>query len=194
MSISALTVSNRPEWIPFCKHQVQKQTLPVAEHIIIDGTGLTIGAARTKALEVASHPLVAWFDDDDWASPWRIERAAKWFEHYEVVAVGNVSGWMVSTSFADHCALRYPGYGNIIFNGGVFRANRMPRQFQPISNGEDVEWVRGGLDGAYITIGEIQHAWLCHEKNQVNKATRHTFDCPLPPEILITDWERRLIP
>lgn len=194
--ISALTVSNRSEWMDFCRHQVGKQSFPAAEHIVIDGSQyVTIGEARTAALAQATQPWLAWFDDDDWQHPDRLLRAKEWFEHDSVVSVGNRSGWMVSTGFAPRCALRYPGYGTNIFNGSVFRTSAAPHQFQAVSRGEDVSWVvELERNGTIVTTHPLQHVWLCHERNIVNQAQRHVFEEPLPSEVVITAQERALIP
>lgn len=194
--ISCLTVSNRPEWHPWCKHQVQKQNEDfVGEHIIIDGALYkTIGAARNAALEAANYPFVAWFDDDDWSDPYRLERAVGWL-HDGAIMVGNSSSWLVDSRLEGNCALEYPGYGQVIFNGGLFHKYHMPYKFDLCSLGEDFEWVRrGARQGACVIIPELQHAWLCHGKNIVNNTKKHTFEHTLPGVVRITDEERSLIP
>lgn len=194
--ISCLTVSNRPEWHPWVKHQVGKQHQDlVGEHIIIDGSRYaTIGEARTAALEASRHTFVAWFDDDDWSSAIRLDRALYWLLEGAVM-VGNVSSWMLDSRLEGACALEYPGYGHVIFNGGVFAKGRMPKTFQSSNQGEDIDWVRrGALQGPAVLLPELQQAWLCHDKNVVNSRGRRLFEHTLPGVVRITDEERRLIP
>lgn len=209
--ISCLTISNRPEWHPWCRHQVAKQVgFKNPEHIIVDGSQYkTIGEARSVALAMASQPFVAWFDDDDWSHPERLRRSARWLfadldgeglgylwdPDQRPIMVGNSSAWLLDARLKGHCALHYPGYGQVIFNGGVFSRERMPQRFLECNNGEDFEWVKAGaLQGACVLIPELQHAWLCHGKNIVNTASRLIFEHTLPGIIQITDEERKLIP
>ncbi len=194
--ISCLTVSNRPEWHPWVKHQVEKQHRDfVGEHIIIDGSLYrTIGEARSAALKAALFTFIAWFDDDDWSSPARLERGAYWILQ-NAVMVGNASGWMIDSKLEGQCALEYPGYGHVIFNGGVFSKGYMPKTFQHSSEGEDIDWVRrGAREGPCVLIPELQQAWLCHNKNVVNSTSKRIFEHTLPGVIRITDEERKLIP
>jgi hypothetical protein len=193
--VACLTVTNRPRWIPWVTHQVKKQTYGNVEHMVIDGSRYSsIGEARSAALKSTAARYIAWFDDDDWSAPERVTRAMDWVV-MGAGAVGNLSSWFVDVALGMKPAVRYPGYGHVIFNGAVFDRTKMPAKFAPLSQGEDVRWVSTGATMApHVSICELQHVWLCHGENVTNKATFHTFDSPLPVSCDITDEERRLIP
>lgn len=193
--VAALTVTNRPRWIPWVNHQVAKQTYENIEHVVVDGSKYgSVGEARNAALAQTAARYVAWFDDDDWSHPDRIRRAMDWVI-MGAGAVGNLSSWLVNATLKDPCACLYPGYGYVIFNGAVFDRQKMPRAFQRSSSGEDVQWVKTGSERApHVSIPELQHVWLCHSQNVVNRASLHVFDYPLPSVVSITAEERGLIP
>lgn len=192
--ISCLTVTNRPEWRAWVNHQVAKQTTSADfEHIVIEtGPGETIGAARTRALKAAKYETIAWFDDDDWSHPDRLAIAREYLGSF-IDAVGNYSSFMIDAKSL-RC-LRYPGYGRMIFNGGVFRKSNYPESFSNVSQGEDLEWIIRARGTREVVIRDmVMSAWLCHEKNITNPARVHVFDLDLPRGIQITDKERALIP
>lgn len=193
--IACLTVTNRPRWIPWVSHQVSKQTYPWTEHVIVDGSQYqTIGEARNVALSKTGARYIAWFDDDDWSHPERLQRAMDW-SIMGAGAVGNLKSWLIDSKLGPKCAMRYQGYGHVIFNGALFDRTQMPPKFQLCSQAEDIVWVAGGAQqGVHISIPALQHAWLCHEENIVNKSKLYTFDHRLPSEVFITEIERALIP
>jgi glycosyltransferase involved in cell wall biosynthesis len=193
--VACLTVTNRPRWIPWVNHQVSKQTYENTTHVVIDGSKYdSIGEARNAALASTQAKYVAWFDDDDWSHPDRIRRAMDWVM-MGAGACGNLSSWLVDAKLGPKCSLIYPGYGYVIFNGAVFDRTKMPVRFTASSSGEDVQWVSSGAKRApHVSIPELQHVWLCHGQNVVNRASLHVFDYPLPSDAAITAEERGLIP
>lgn len=102
-TVAALVVTNRPAFIPWWKHQIEKQTRQVDEVIVVDnradlstpwiaggcqgplGGGwfakhvpptTSLGEMRQVALDLCDSDIVMWFDDDDWYHPRRVELLA----------------------------------------------------------------------------------------------------------------------
>jgi hypothetical protein len=107
--------------------------------------------------------------------------------------VGNYTSYMIDAKTLQ--CFRYPGYGRMIFNGGVFNKQAFPAAFSNQNQGEDLEWVLRARNANEVVVRDtILQAWLCHEQNITNPARVHVFDLDLPKGIQITDEERSLIP
>lgn len=101
-TVAVLVVTNRPDFIPWWTHQIQKQTRRVDEVVVVtnaadpsaylDGTisqrcgapdtlvywqppesWVSLGWMRQKALDLCHSDIVLWMDDDDWYHPKRVE-------------------------------------------------------------------------------------------------------------------------
>lgn len=198
-TVACLVCTNRPEWEPWWRMQIGKQTIPKHElRVIVDDSSNTLPEKRTWLMGAALDsraPFVAWFDDDDWADPARLEGAVEILEATGTFdAVGNVRSRFVSVE--SRLTIQYQAPEGIIFNGAVFRASTCPRTFAKgrlVS--EDTEWLeRWHRDGPnYIIASEPMHFWMCHRKNITNRVTERSFRSPLPPET-ITEEEWRLVP
>jgi len=69
-------VTNRPRFAPWVAWNYAKQTGTVERELVtVQGApeGGTLTADRARALELATGSHVAWFDDDDWQHPQRLE-------------------------------------------------------------------------------------------------------------------------
>ncbi len=195
--VACLTVTNRPEWMPFCKFQVAKQVgFSDAAHVVLDGRE-GIAGARTACLYTARKlgaRYVAWFDDDDWSSPQRLLQGVSALEDNPAFsAIGNVRSWFISTD--TRRGLEYQAPEGLIFNGAVFRLDRMPKDFaRGLVVGEDTDWLNRwqATHPSYHVTGHYMHAWLCHKRNVTNRSDTKAFD--QTPPAFITDAEWGLVP
>lgn len=193
--VACLTVTNRPEWGAFCRHQVEKQTHSPKKHIIVSGAG-NIASLRNVALERARDAgakYVAWFDDDDWSHPERLYWSVANLELGHGVAVGNVRAWFISS--VTRRGTLYQAPEGIVFNGAVFSLRSVPARFDESRQvGEDTDWLDRWQQTApaYSIVGLPLHAWLCHRRNVTNRIDTRTFE-EHPPQLLSKeDW--RLVP
>lgn len=196
--VAALTVTNRPAWSSFNRYQLQKQVgFGDAKHIIVQEEGARIAELRNIALREATRcgaRYIAWFDDDDWSSPQRLLQGVSALEDNPALsAVGNVRSWFIATD--TKMGLEYQAPEGLIFNGAVFRLDRMPASFASgMVVGEDTDWLcRWQMSHpSYHVTGHYMHAWLCHRQNITNRSDTKAFD-QLPPPFLTQD-EWRLVP
>lgn len=71
-----LCCTNRPHFAKWVAWNYAKQSGPVErELVLVEGPpeGGTLTADRQRALELATGSHIAWFDDDDWQHPQRLE-------------------------------------------------------------------------------------------------------------------------
>lgn len=192
--VACLTVTNRPEWGPFCRFQVAKQVgFSDAMHIIVSDERATIATLRSYALADARRHrarYVAWFDDDDWSSPQRLlQGVAALEDNPSLAAFGNVRSWFISTD--TKMGLEYQAPEGIIFNGAVFRLDRVPQDFKAaLVVGEDTEWLgRFHMTRpSYFITGHYLHAWLCHRRNITNRSDTKAFDQTPPTFLSAVEW------
>lgn len=195
--VACLTVTNRPHWRKFVEHQVDKQAgCSSRTHLVVENPP-TIAAGRTLLLKQARElraKYVAWFDDDDWANPFRLTFALNRFAlSPDICAFGNVRSFFVST--ATRRGLEYHAPEGIIFNGAVFELACVPEAFdEALVVGEDTAWLDRWMASlpSYYVNGIPMHAWLCHGENVTNRASARTFEQSLPFVISDDDW--RLVP
>lgn len=196
--VACLTVTNRPEWSPFCRYQVGKQIgFSDAKHIIISQHGASIATLRCYAMAEAvavRAKYVAWFDDDDWSSPQRLMQGVSALEDNPALAAfGNVRSWFIAADTRQ--GLEYQAPEGIIFNGAVFRLDRVPIEFAVgLTVGEDTDWLARfhRTRPSYFITGHYMHAWLCHRRNITNRSDTKAFD--MTPPVLLTKTEWDLVP
>lgn len=191
-TVACLCATNRPEWLPFLRHQYEKQTWAAKELFIDDGDGL-IPEKRTRLIRRAKEAgfgYIAWFDDDDWQNPMRLELSQ--VPPY-TDAFGNVCSYFVSVESG--MGIRYQAPEGIIFNGAVFRTEKCPDTFsRALHTGEDTDWLTRWhrRKPTYIIYGQPLQMWLCHRKNVTNRVETRSFH--ESPPALITEAEWRLVP
>lgn len=208
-TVACLVCTNRPEWSPWWEEQWSKQQTG-ASLLVYDSTGADSIPSKRNGLiakaVVSGADYVAWFDDDDWSSPHRIQRCVEIMERDpSISAVGNVESWFVDALSNEHDTYRgrpvpgathYHAPEGIIFNGAVWRLGAVPHTFnEALTTGEDTEWIGRWLKTKpnYVILGEPLSLWLCHQKNVTNRANTRSFDQRLPSG-LITDEEWALVP
>ncbi len=207
MLVSCLTVTNRPEWLPWVEYQVSKQQSPRAqvEHLIDDGGG-TVGEKRTRLLARAQGDLIAWFDDDDWSHPCRLQTGVYYLRDTESLAcVGNWRSRFVSLrdivmALPQVRCREHQSHEGVIFNGAVYRTAIVPTSFEPISQREDTFWqqqLHTRQRNFMVYERDLMHFWLSHKKNVTNGESQVDFnsiitDLPLDKneqKILREVWE-----
>lgn len=136
--------------------------------------GTWVYAKRNQGLAAAQGRLVAWFDDDDWQHPSRLEVAL------EGQGAGKNAWVSPETWFVDlHTLLGAPyshSKSHWVFNGCV-----VPREvcgtFPRLRKGSDTPWlgrVRRLLGATPRRVAYYEHcvtALLCHERNISNPRT-----------------------
>jgi len=177
--------------MPWVKYQFDKQGRIDAELVIVSGAS-GISAGRTEAMQRARGEFIAWFDDDDWQHPGKLELAMMVLKPNGrmVSAAGTRHAYMYSVS-TGKASLYESTYEPIIFNSAVYRKNSVPQNFDSsLITGEDTDWHERWLRTrpTYVTLGQPTHAWLCHGKNITNKDTSRFFELANP--IPFDDWER----
>lgn len=175
MKISCLAVTNRPEFRAWLLWNYEKQTHADKELILIEGDRDVVHA-RNAALARSRGDAVAWFDDDDWSHPKRLEIAAR--------TLGQQPGVFGSSrsAFIDLLSGRVQQLertGGVLFNGAVVSAP-YPALIAP-GPAEDVRWLDACREGwtAEARAQKPMHFWLCHAKNMVNTRRRHTYPEPI---------------
>ena len=213
--ISCLCVTHeRPEFMPWLEHQFWKQVGSCIdkELIIIDSSAVPyvglgadvrvihrpdlpgISAKRTLALKITRDEFITWFDDDDWQHPYKLKGALNLFRDISNIdAVGSRTALMYST-LTGKCSYYESRYEPIIFNSAVYRKSEVPPTFnESLVTGEDTDWQMRFFETKpnFITLGEPQHAWLCHTKNVTNKSSSKFFE--RANTIPFDDWEREFL-
>lgn len=216
--ISCLCVTHeRPEFMPWLEHQFLKQFCypwgvprpsPRAELLIVDSSAVPwvsaigrvlhardapgISAKREIALRGSVGDFITWFDDDDWQHPYKITTACDILELQGGVgeAVGSRTALMYST-LTGKCSYYESRYEPIIFNSATYLKSAVPPTFnEALVTGEDTDWQLRfyASHPNFVTLGEPQHAWLCHTKNITNKSSSKFFTQPCT--IPFDEWER----
>lgn len=197
--ISCLCVTEgRGAFSPWLLWGFKRQTWPNKELVVIDSSarplesddpavrvirapaGTNIPTKRNLALDAAQGELVAWFDDDDWQHPQRLELLAPLILEQTAFA-GPTRSWFVDL-FAERCR-RYEGHSSIIFNSALFR--RALAQSVRFDEGRhrasDTLWLRelGKVGHGERVNGPALTVWLCHDGNISNPRQRRAFPHPL---------------
>lgn len=195
--VACLVVTNRPEWMPFCYHQIEKQVGEFDKRtIVVAGEG-SIPEKRNEALARARGEgcdYFAWFDDDDWSSPERLFCAHRdLYTLPHLSAVGSGRAWFCDPKTS--MGTRYQAPEGIIFNGAVFRRDALAQDFRRgLHVGEDTDWLTRwqARRANYLITGADSHVWLCHERNVTNRLGVRAFDQAVPA--FLSEAEARLIP
>lgn len=192
--------------MPWLEYQFLKQdTFAGAELIVVDSSAIPwesafatvihvprwprISAKRNAALEFAHGEYVTWFDDDDWQSPFKLSCIDD-LEASNYGAAGSRMASMYST-LTGKCSNYESRYEPLIFNSAVYLKSAVPPTFnEALVTGEDTDWQLRFFETRpnFVTLGEPQHAWLCHTKNITNKSSSKFFTQPCT--IPFDEWER----
>ncbi len=200
--VSCLCVTeSRAEFMPWLLWGFDRQTYRERELVIVDSSeqpfkcdrpdvrvvrapvGTNVPAKRNLALDAARGSIVAWFDDDDWQHPERLERLVALLRD-EAPFAGSSRSWFVDLH-SDGCQ-PYSGHRSIIFNGAGFRADlaRAIRFDERIRKASDTVWMREfrtrhKAKGELLARDAILTLWLCHDANISNPRTRRRFTSTL---------------
>jgi hypothetical protein len=192
---------SRAEFMPWLLWGFDRQTYRERELVIVDSSehpfkcdrpdvrvvrapvGTNVPAKRNLALDAARGSLVAWFDDDDWQHPERLERLVSVLRD-DAPFAGSSRSWFVDVH-SEGCQ-PYSGHRSIIFNGAGFRADlaRAIRFDERIRKASDTVWMREfrtrhKAKGELLARDAILTLWLCHDANISNPRTRRRFTSSL---------------
>lgn len=167
--VAALVVTNRPRFLPWWKHQIEKQTRQPNEIIVVDnrsdltapwiansrqgplGGGwfakhcdpkTTLGELRQVALDMATADIVLWFDDDDWYHPRRIELLAAPIE----AGIADAAVMPITHLLYLETMTMYPMFGGVGLHLPATAWRRSSVRHIPFlarNIGEDDAWARG---------------------------------------------------
>ena len=184
-------------WLLWC---FDRQTWPHKELIVVDSSrepmserradlrvlpvppGSNVPSKRNLALAAARGHYVAWFDDDDWQHPARLEQAVPMLTAGAALASAGNS-WFVD--LLGDGIYPYRSRDGIIFNSAVFAAGlaRDVRFDQRVSRASDAAWLaavtRHAGDGVRALAGTVHTIWLCHNANLSNPRTRLPLCFPI---------------
>lgn len=213
MRVACLCVTHeRPQWLPWVVHQFEKQTYRHKELIIVASgsnevflsayrasaharvschNSSAISPKRSRCLELALETgadAIAWMDDDDWSHPERLEHCVSEMQRTGASIVGHRLSYIVNAK--TNRAIRWDSPEPVIFNGALYRMGAVPTGFAPhLMSGEDTEWqlrVFAGNPPVWITP-KLLSAWMSHEQNITNRASRLAFDGAHP--VPFDQWE-----
>lgn len=199
--VSCLCVTEgRPAFIPWLLWCFDRQTWPRKELIIVDSSreparergpdvrvvpvppGTNVPAKRNIALRAARGRFVAWFDDDDWQHPARLEEAVA------VLAAGAAIASTGRSWFVDllgEGSYPYRSRDGIIFNSAVLALDsaRDVRFDERVTRASDAAWLTAVIrraEGSVRSIADAIHTlWLCHDLNLSNPRTRLPLCFPM---------------
>lgn len=181
--ISCLAVTNRPAFRDWLLWNYEKQTYPHKSLVLIDGDSDVVHA-RNRALAASRGNAVAWFDDDDWSAPDRLDTAARFLQTHHGV-FGSTRGLFVDLLTGR--ASEIERQRGVFFNGAVVSAP-YPAIIEP-GEAEDVRWVDAASLEHAASMGHLirvqdrpLHFWLCHSNNLINVRNRHRYSMA-PDEI-----------
>lgn len=198
--ISCLCVTeNRSAFLPWLLWNFERQTYDNRELVIVDSStapvpiehprvrwiqlapGANIPAKRNVALRAADGEYLAWFDDDDWQHPDRLERLER-----SLNRGGQAYGGGCLSYFIDLHRSRarfYDGFGHLIFNGGLYRREPVSRiSFdEQRHRASDTSWLAelAARWAPWVDGETIFSLWLSHETNISNPRQRRRFGEPL---------------
>ncbi|HVV52832.1 MAG TPA: glycosyltransferase family A protein, partial [Polyangia bacterium] len=199
--VSCLCVTEgRPSFMPWLLWGYDRQTWRERELIVVDSSptpfrsdrpdvrviaappGTNVPTKRNQALAAATGALVAWFDDDDWQHPQRLELLARALsDDPRAGFAGGTRSFFVDLH-ADACR-SYEGYGTIIFNGAGFRreAAQAVAFNEAQRRASDTGWMQAltARGGHRVIAPQVLTAWLSHEQNISNDRRRWRFPLPL---------------
>lgn len=198
--ISCLCVTeNRDAFMPWLLWNFDRQTYENRELLIVDSSllprpvehprvrwlslppGANVPTKRNVALRAADGEYIAWFDDDDWQHPERLERLERQLTQNAGVYAGGSRSYFIDIH--SRRARFYDGCGHLIFNGALFRRE----QVAPIAFNEqryrasDTCWLGELAERWHPRVDEqaILSLWLSHETNISNPRHKRRFGEPL---------------
>ena len=201
--VSCLCVTEgRAPFMPWLLWGFERQTWPHKELVVVDSSatpwsvaaderrvrvvtappGTNVPSKRNLALQAARGRYVAWFDDDDWQHPDRLERISRALSAGADVA-GSASSFFVDLFTLD--SYRYSGRGHVIFNAAGFVAEvaRIVHFDEGVPKASDTAWmdtVLGGAAGRVRVLDAAVHTfWLCHDDNLSNPRGRLPLCFPI---------------
>lgn len=198
--VSCLCVTEgRPEFMPWLLWNFERQTYARRELVIIDSSvecfrcahrdvrivgaavGTNIPSKRNRALEEATGTIIAWFDDDDWQHPERLERLVAAIGEGHAIA-GVTQSWFVDLFEGRSC--HHSGRQRVLFNGAGFAANvaRSVRFDERLRRASDTAWLRELRSAGHasrLLDPAILSVWLCHHGNISNPNSRRQFTTSL---------------
>jgi hypothetical protein len=144
--------------------------------------GSNVPVKRNLALNAARGTFVAWFDDDDWQHPERLERLVEAIRDDHAIA-GSCQSWFLD--LFTEAARPYDGRGSLIFNTALYRTElaRSVRFDEGCHRASDTPWlraVRGQHRNREIQLRDDGLTlWLCHDQNISNPRHKRRFVTPL---------------
>jgi hypothetical protein len=196
--VSCLCVTEgRPEFMPWLLWGFDRQTYARRELVIVDSStepfvsprpdvrvivadpGTNVPTKRNLALGAARGAVIAWFDDDDWQHPARLEQLVEALSAGALVA-GNSRSWFVDL-FTGRCQ-PYDGRKALIFNGAGFSADlaRKVRFNERAHRASDTIWLRdikAALpNGPCLLDPAVLSLWLCHGDNLSNPRRKRKLE------------------
>ena len=199
--VSCLCVTEgRAAFMPWLLWSFDRQSYPNKELVVVDSspqplisrgsdvrvitapTGSSVASKRNVALAAARGAIVAWFDDDDWQHPQRLENtAAAVVAGAAVASVGRA--WFVD--LLGDGAYGYNASDGVIFNAAAFSADlaRKVRFDERLIKASDTGWLTAVLRAARGAVHRLRGGphtfWLCHDHNLSNPRDRLPLCFPL---------------
>jgi hypothetical protein len=195
--VSCLCVTEgRAAFMPWLLWNFDRQTWPRKELVILDSSpvpfesaradvrvvsapaGSNVPVKRNLALAKARGEVVAWFDDDDWQHPHRLQVLVAALRDGCAFA-GGTRSWFVDL-FEAGCT-RYAGGHAMVFNTAGFWTEiaREVRFNVGYRRASDTVWMReiAGRNpkGGRLLEDESLSFWLCHERNISNPRERRSY-------------------
>lgn len=154
--------------------------LPAGVRLIRARPGAGVAEKRNLALEAAGGELIAWFDDDDWQHPRRLDLLVAALGE-GACAAGPTEGFFVDL-WTQRCR-RYVG-SELVFNGALFQRDlARSERFDPGRvRGSDTVWLRAlsaRHGAAFRRVPGALFFWLVHEQNLSNPRTRRPCWTPI---------------
>lgn len=195
--ISCLCVTeNRPDFTPWLLWNWKRQTYPDTELVIVDASekpfktktkgvrvvhapGLNIPARRNLAVSEARGDFVAWFDDDDWYHPERLE-VLSCLVTDECPIAGPKLAWFVNLFTFE--AKRFVQRRGVLNSGLLARKQVLLDTVydESLNKGSDLTWLTIARNKYQIAeTFEVPSFFLCHNQNAGNTADVHQFNRPI---------------
>jgi Glycosyl transferase family 2 len=199
--VSCLCVTEgRPAFMPWLLWGFDRQTHPEKELIVVDSSpipwsfrranvrviaappGTNVPTKRNLALDAAQGKYLAWFDDDDWQHPERLERLFSATQNHSTL-VGSCRSWFIDVFAAR--ARPYDGRNSLIFNTALFQTElaREVRFNEQCHRASDTPWLRQvrqrPRQRELCLATDCLSLWLCHDQNISNPRRKRQFSTPL---------------
>lgn len=195
--ISCLCVTeNRPDFMPWLLWNWKRQTHNSTELVIVDASEkpfkskvkgvrvihaphTNIPTRRNIAIQEAKGDLVAWFDDDDWYHPERLDVLSRLITDDTPIA-GPKLAWFVNLFTLQ--AKRFVQRKGVLNSGLVAQKQvllDLPYD-ESQDKGSDLDWLVAARQRYRIAeTFEVPSFFLCHNQNAGNTADVHQFNRPI---------------